>query len=66
MAVLTRGGDADAGHRLGLPTRLSGQGITAAEFPGLAARWTGDAPIATNARPIRDAADLVEILQLAM
>jgi maleylacetate reductase len=50
---------------LGLPTRLHQQGITEAEIPGLAARWTGDAPIATNPRPVRGAADLEEILRLA-
>ena len=50
---------------LGLPTRLSEQGIMPVEFAGLAARWTGDAPIATNPRPVRGAADLIEILQLA-
>lgn len=50
---------------LGLPTRLHQQGITEAEIAGLAARWTGDAPIATNPRPIRGAADLEEILRLA-
>lgn len=50
---------------LGLPTRLSEQGIMPEEFAGLAARWTGDAPIATNPRPVRGAADLIEILQLA-
>jgi len=50
---------------LGLPTRLSEQGITEAEIPGLAARWTGDAPIATNPRPIRGVADLEAILALA-
>jgi len=50
---------------LGLPTRLNQQGITEAEIPGLAARWTGDAPIATNPRPVRGAADLEEILRLA-
>jgi len=50
---------------LGLPTRLSEQGITPAEFAGLAARWNGDAPIATNPRAVRGAADLLEILQLA-
>ena len=50
---------------LGLPTRLHQQGITAAEIPGLAARWTGDAPIATNPRAVRGAADLEEILRLA-
>jgi maleylacetate reductase len=50
---------------LGLPTRLHQQGISEAEIPGLAARWTGDAPIATNPRPVRGAADLEEILRLA-
>ncbi|MBR0649649.1 iron-containing alcohol dehydrogenase [Roseomonas terrae] len=50
---------------LGLPTRLSEQGITKAEIPGLAARWTGDAPIATNPRRIGGAADLEAILHLA-
>jgi hypothetical protein len=50
---------------LGLPTRLSEQGITPAEFAGLAARWNGDEPIATNPRAVRGAADLLEILQLA-
>ena len=49
---------------LGLPTRLSEQGITPAEFAGLAARWNGDAPIAPP-RAVRGAADLLEILQLA-
>jgi maleylacetate reductase len=51
---------------LGLPTRLHQQGITEAEIAGLAARWTGDAPIATNPRPVRGAADLEEILILAL
>ena len=51
---------------LGLPTRLHQQGITEAEIPGLAARWTGDAPIATNPRPVLGAADLEEILRLAI
>ncbi|MBR0660684.1 iron-containing alcohol dehydrogenase [Neoroseomonas oryzicola] len=50
---------------LGLPTRLSEQGIAAEEIPGLAARWKGDAPIATNPRPIRGPADLEAILRLA-
>ena len=51
---------------LGLPTRLHQQGIMEAEIAGLAARWTGDAPIATNPRPVRGAADLEEILRLAL
>lgn len=50
---------------LGLPTRLSEQGITEAEISGLAARWTGDAPIATNPRPVSSAADVEAILRLA-
>lgn len=50
---------------LGLPTRLSEQGIAAHDIPGLAARWTGDAPIATNPRPITGPADLEAILRLA-
>lgn len=50
---------------LGLPTRLPEQGIAAADIPGLAARWTGDAPIATNPRPVRGPADLEAILRLA-
>lgn len=49
---------------LGLPTRLSEQGITVEDIPGLAARWTGDAPIATNPRPVRGPEDLVELLRL--
>ena len=66
-------GNEDAGpaieafvRRLGLPTRLSELGIAEAEIPGLAARWNGDAPIATNPRPVRSAADLEAILRLAL
>lgn len=51
---------------LGLPTRLSEMGINGDDIPGLAARWTGDAPIATNPRPVRDAADLEAVLRLAL
>lgn len=50
---------------LGLPTRLSEQGIGAEDIPGLAARWTGDAPIATNPRRVRTAEDVAAILRLA-
>jgi maleylacetate reductase len=50
---------------LGLPTRLSEQGIGVDDIPGLAARWTGDAPIATNPRAITSASQLEEILRLA-
>jgi maleylacetate reductase len=51
---------------LGLPTRLPEQGIGAADIAGLAARWTGDAPIATNPRPVRGAEDVAAILRLAL
>lgn len=50
---------------LGLPTRLSQVGIAAEEIPGLAARWDGGAPISQNPRPVRNAADLEEIMRLA-
>ncbi len=50
---------------LNLPTRLSEQGIARDDIPGLAARWTGDAPIATNPRAITSAKDLEAILALA-
>ncbi|MBR0669789.1 iron-containing alcohol dehydrogenase [Neoroseomonas soli] len=50
---------------LGLPTRLSERGIAAGEIPALAALWNGDAPIATNPRPVRSAGDLEAILRLA-
>lgn len=50
---------------LGLPVRLAEVGIAAAEIPALAALWDGSAPIATNPRPVRGAADLEEILRFA-
>lgn len=50
---------------LGLPVRLAEVGIAAGEIPALAALWRGDAPIATNPRPVRGAADLEEILRFA-
>jgi len=50
---------------LGLPVRLADVGITAGDIPALAAMWNGDAPIATNPRPVRGAADLEEMLRLA-
>ncbi|WP_431268641.1 iron-containing alcohol dehydrogenase [Dankookia sp. P2] len=49
---------------LGLPTTLAEVGIAAEEIPGLAARWDGGPPIATNPRPVRSAADVAEILSL--
>ena len=50
---------------LGLPVRLAEVGIAASEIPALAALWDGDAPIATNPRPVRGAADLEEMLRFA-
>jgi maleylacetate reductase len=50
---------------LGLPVRLAEVGIAASEIPALATLWDGDAPIATNPRPVRGAADLEEILRFA-
>lgn len=49
---------------LGLPTTLAEVGIGPEEIPGLAARWDGGPPIATNPRPVRSTADVAEILGL--
>jgi maleylacetate reductase len=50
---------------LGLPTRLREVGIAREELEAIAASWDGGAPIATNPRPVRSKADLLEILELA-
>lgn len=50
---------------LGLPTRLREAGIAREELEAIAASWDGGAPIATNPRPVRSKADLLEILELA-
>jgi maleylacetate reductase len=50
---------------LGLPTRFREVGIAEAEIPDLAGRWDGGAPISLNPRPVRDKADLEEIMRLA-
>jgi maleylacetate reductase len=50
---------------LGLPTRLSEVGIGADRIPELASQYNGTGPISTNPRPVRGAADLEEILELA-
>lgn len=50
---------------LGLPTRLREAGIAREELEAIAASWDGGAPIATNPRPVRGKADLLEILELA-
>jgi maleylacetate reductase len=49
---------------LGLPTTLAEVGIGPEEIDGLAARWDGGPPIATNPRPVRSTSDVAEILRL--
>ena len=49
---------------LGLPTTLAEVGIAEDEIPGLAARWDGGPPIATNPRPVTSTADVAAILAL--
>jgi maleylacetate reductase len=49
---------------LGLPTTLVEVGIGEDEIPGLAARWDGGPPIATNPRKVHGAADVEAILRL--
>jgi maleylacetate reductase len=51
---------------LGLPVTLGEVGIAAEEIEGLAARWDGGPPIATNPRPVRGASDVAEILRLML
>jgi maleylacetate reductase len=51
---------------LGLPTTLAEVGISPDEIEGLAARWDGGPPIATNPRPVRSTADVAEILRLML
>jgi maleylacetate reductase len=49
---------------LGLPTTLVEVGIAESEIDGLAARWDGSPPIATNPRPVRGPEDVAAILRL--
>lgn len=49
---------------LGLPTTLAEVGIRPEEIPGLAARWDGGPPIATNPRKVNGPADVEAILRL--
>lgn len=49
---------------LGLPTTLAEVGIGQDEIPGLAARWDGGPPIATNPRKVGGPADVEAILRL--
>jgi maleylacetate reductase len=50
---------------LGLPTRLSQVGVTAERFDELSRLCMHDRWIATNPRPLPDAASVLEILKLA-
>lgn len=50
---------------LGLPTRLSDVGIAPDQFQAIAEATLHDRGVRSNPRPIRDAADVVEILKLA-
>jgi maleylacetate reductase len=49
---------------LGLPTTLAEVGIGQDEIPGLAARWDGGPPIATNPRKVNGPPDVEAILRL--
>jgi maleylacetate reductase len=51
--------------RLGLPQRLRDIGIKRDDFRAIAEHTLHDPPVRANPRPIKDAADLVEILELA-
>jgi alcohol dehydrogenase class IV len=50
---------------LGVPWRLRDLGLSREDLPGVAARYDGTGPIATNPRPVKSSSDIVEILELA-
>lgn len=50
---------------LGVPWRLRDVGLRREQLPEIAARYDGTGPISTNPRPVRGAADIVEILEIA-
>jgi maleylacetate reductase len=50
---------------LGVPWRLRDVGIAREDLAGIAARYDGTGPISTNPRPVAQASDIVEILELA-
>ena len=50
---------------LGVPWRLRDLGFERSTLGEIAARYDGSGPIATNPRPVKSAADIVEILELA-
>ncbi len=55
----------DLARGLGLPTDLASVGIDRAEFPAIAEHTMHDRGVRSNPRPIRGAADIMEILELA-
>jgi maleylacetate reductase len=52
-------------QRLGLPTRLRDVGIKREALPAIAEHTMHDPPVRANPRPIKSAADIMEILELA-
>ena len=50
---------------LGLPTTLSAVGVRPEQFEAIAEHTMTDRGVRSNPRPIRSAADVVEILKLA-
>lgn len=52
-------------QNLALPVRLRDVGVERADLPSIAGSWDGSGPIATNPRPVRGEAELLEILELA-
>ena len=56
---------ADLVVRLGLPTRLRDVGIKREDLGAIAEHTLHDPPVRANPRPIKSAADIVEILELA-
>jgi alcohol dehydrogenase class IV len=51
--------------RLGLPTRLRDVGVAAEALAGVAEHVLGDGAVATNPRPVTDAAEVLEVLRAA-
>jgi maleylacetate reductase len=52
-------------ERLGLPRRLRDVGIKREDLPAIAEHTLHDPPVRANPRPIKSAADIMEILELA-
>ena len=46
-----------------LPTRLREVGIARDDLSAIAASWDGTGPIATNPRPVRGSAELLQLLE---